>query len=431
VTSELIDSLFSAGDRILTFAAMPVTPTGTPIGYPPLYVHHIHVGRLTGYYDEHWFTSHGDYTVGVDYGVGALSTKGYTTFLPNGYCFHIDCQLPFAVQAIIQDMRSLATASEMSISIQVNFGLALREAAIEPATLVWNEAPHGPFGYSRFAVLKKPTMSWWTMKWPASGTLLPTARLHSHYARHHRLFLVDEVPQNLAFFASHVSSIVHVHESIPPTSAHETMMLLNLSHTEQILSRLPSILCQDNASNPSFMEAATPEHPQPARWARYREFVCTPRKIEKGRIGTFIQLYQTIADPEVEIYPMHTNTWFYMQMPSASTSSDIKAVSYRYATYRTTSIAEPFQNEEFGSCQERPSAADVATYVSDNAVGLNDAVNAHHSEAAAVTWSPAANRVGGAKDRSIFILAVVLSGMTLLSSVKSALVRAARMHALL
>ena len=423
ITSDLIESLFRVGDRITTFSALPATYSGEPVGYPPLYVHHIHVGRLTHFYDEHWFTSHGDFSVGSDFGIGAQSTKGYTTVLPKGHCFAVDCQLPFAVQAILQDMRSVPTAPELSIFVQVNFGLASRDAATEPATLVWNEAPHGPFGYSRFAVLNKPAMSWWTMKWPASGVLLPDAKLHSHYARHHRLFLIDDAPQNMAFLASHVKGIVHVHESIAPTSAHETMLLTNLSHTEQTLSRLPNILCQDDSRQPSFIVAATKGHPNASLWARRRDFICTPHALESGYIATFVQLFRPVADPDVALYPMHTNTWFYFQIPGAASSFDIKAVSYRYATYRTEVIAEPVQDVASGSCHERPNRAAVASYVGNNAAGLEDAV--HHARSSN-TWL-----VGEAENRSVGVMAVYVLCMACLLLVGLLRVRATRVPTLL
>ena len=411
ITYDIIDSLFSAGDRITSFTAMPITTSGEPVGYPPLYVHHIHVGRLTHFYDEHWFTTHGDFSVGSDTGIGAVSTKGYTTYLPHGYCFAVDCHwgLPFAVQAILQDMRSTASAPHISIFVQVSFSLALKDAAIEPATLVWNEAPHGPFGYARFAVLGEPTMSWWTMKWPVSGRLLPGARLHSHYARHHRLFLVDRAPQQLAFFDSHVKQVVYVHDSIPPTSDHETMLLANMSHTEQTLAQLPSVICHDDEKAPSFIVAATDGHPNASRWARYRDFVCRPHTLDRGRISTFVQLFQAVADPDVRLYPMHTDTWFYMHIPGAASSSDIKTVSYRYATSRTTSFAEPIQDEASGSCAERPSPAAVAAYVANSAASLKQAIS-NHDTADAVASRAANMGVRSENGRSIHISSVVISG---------------------
>jgi len=350
--------------------------------------------------------------------------------LPSGYCFAVDCRLPFAVQAIIQDMRSVASAPDISIFIEVSFGLAPQEAAIEPATLVWNEAPHGPYGYSRFAVLDTPTMSWWTMQWPVSGVLLPSAKLHSHYARHHRLFLIDAAPQNLAFFASHVKGIVHVHESIPPTSPHETMLLTNLSRTEQTLSQLPNVICQDDGTMPSFIVAASRGHPNASRWARRREFVCSPYALDKGRVSTFVQLYRAIAEPDVRFYPMHTNTWFYMRIAGAASSSDIKTVSYRYATCRTEALLEPLQDEAVGSCEGKLALNAVDSYVSNNAAGLSQAVKAQHAGAAAVARVPAASLAGDAGNRRTSIVAVYASCAAFLAFV-GLRVREARAHTLL
>lgn len=414
ITSTIISTLLEPGDQIISMTAMPTTASGEPIGLPPLYVHHIHIGRLSSFYDEHWFTSHGDYPVGDDFGIGARSTKGYTTFLPEKSSFTVECRLPFAVQSIIQDMRAIASAPELTIFVEVVFGLAPREEVTEPATLVWNEAPHGPFGYWRFGVLPEPSMSWWTMRWPTSGSLLPNAKLHSHYARHHRLFVLDEEPQNLAFFETHVRNIVYVHDSpVPPTSGHETMVLRNLSHTEQTLLRMPSVICHDDDSMPSYIKLATEGHPNGALWARRRDFICRPYQVLKGRISTLVQMYKAVDQLDfVGPYPMHTNTWFYLQMPGAESSSDIKTVSYRYATYRTTSIMEPLQDEAHGSCHEKPSADAVAKYVGDAVVVLAQAVDAHKADVTTgetVISREVGEHVSQGAGRSIRILAVVVA----------------------
>lgn len=417
ITSSLVDSLFSDGDQILSFSALPVTAAGEPIGYPPMYVHHIHVGRVTNFYDEHWFTTHGDFCVGDDFGIGARSTEGYTTFLPDGYSFAVDCRwgLPLAVQAIVQDLRSNASSTTLSVFIEVNFALTPKAqvAQFKPATLVWNEAPHGVFGYSRFAVLNLPSMSWWAMRWPATGTLLPRARLHSHFARHHRLFVLDAAPQTLAsFFDAHVEDVVHVHESVAPTSAHETMLLANLSFTERTIEALPSIICQDDDSMPSYLVAAPDEHSEPGRWGRRRDFVCKQLPLAKGRIATFVQLYRPVAEFDVRQYPMHTNTWFYFELPGETTaSSDIKTVSYRYATTRTESLVEPLQDEVHGSCREAPSLAAVDEYVANNAKGLAVAVNAHRAAKSVDIYS-----VGGRRSRMI-VPVVVPAGIVALGLV--------------
>jgi len=161
---------------------------------------------------------------------------------------------------------------------------------------------------------------------------------------------------------------------------------------------------------PSYIMAATQDHPDAAPWARRRDFICGAREVQKGRVNTFVQLYKAVAQEAVREYPMHTNTWFYIQMPGAEESSDFKAVSYRYATYRTTSLLEPLQDDAHGSCRDQLSAAAVAQYVDTNAVALAAAVEAQRADAATSTESAAASVVGvGVEDRSVHILTVAVA----------------------
>jgi len=221
-----------------------------------------------------------------------------------------------------------------------------------------------------------------------------------------QLFLVDDAPQQMAFFESHVNATVHVHESVAPTSAHETMLLLNLSHTEATLSRLPNILCQDDGKMPSFIVAASDGHPDTSLWARRRDFICNPHTLHRGRIGTFVQLFRAVSDPDVRLYPMHTNTWFYIEVPGAASSADIKTVSYRYATYRDGGLSEPVQDVAFGSCERPPNRTAVAEYVASSAAGLHHAVAAY-ADAPDTTSTSLAGEAGG---RGIGNLAIYGSG---------------------
>ena len=148
--------------------------------------------------------------------------------------------------------------------------------------------------------------------------------------------------------------------------------------------------------------------------------------MEKGRTYTFVQLYQTVAAPQVQLYPMHTNTWFYIQEPGAASSSDIKAVSYRYATVRTESLQEPIQDEAFGRCDGEASAAVVAKYVTDNNAGLARAVTAHRAGDA--PEDPDARLVVEATRKNSRISTVTAPGVTVasLATIALLLARAAR-----
>ena len=123
---------------------------------------------------------------------------------------------------------------------------------------------------------------------------------------------------------------------------------------------------------------------------------------------------------------MHTNTWFYIQEPGAASSSDIKAVSYRYATVRTESLQEPIQDEAFGRCDGEASAAVVAKYVTDNNAGLARAVTAHRAGDA--PEDPDARLVVEATRKNSRISTVTAPGVTVasLATIALLLARAAR-----
>jgi hypothetical protein len=86
--------LFEPGDRITAFVGHAVTDDGTPIGFPPLHIHHIHMRKGSAFasreHADHWFESHGDYSRGSDVGIGARSAIGYVTRVPAGYCVVTD-----------------------------------------------------------------------------------------------------------------------------------------------------------------------------------------------------------------------------------------------------------------------------------------------------------------------------------------------------
>ena len=74
--------LVRPGSRIIAFTADAVDVSGTPVGYPPLHMHHVHLAKgevgSDSYYN-HWWEVHGDY------GVGPYGHQP-EQHLPEGYC---------------------------------------------------------------------------------------------------------------------------------------------------------------------------------------------------------------------------------------------------------------------------------------------------------------------------------------------------------
>ena len=95
-TIHVFLSLLSPGDRIVKYTGDTVSAndTTTPIGYPPLHMHHIHVYAN---YTPHWFETHGDYP---------LDAHGYSlSSPPPGSCIVVKDEPPTKVFAQVNDVR--------------------------------------------------------------------------------------------------------------------------------------------------------------------------------------------------------------------------------------------------------------------------------------------------------------------------------------
>ena len=75
-------ALLERGDRIVSSSgdAVDAADARTPLGYPPLHMHHIHVQRE----EPHFFETHGDYDMHAE--------QGYGSTLPHGSCVRHDGQ---------------------------------------------------------------------------------------------------------------------------------------------------------------------------------------------------------------------------------------------------------------------------------------------------------------------------------------------------
>ena len=102
----------SAADR--NVSSVPVA-AGTPIGYPPLHVHHIHIIHHTMAFpdgmaeDIHFWQTHGDFGAGPSFGIGAASTAGYIRRVPEGFAVVIDPHDPtqtFRLDSVVNDVRT-------------------------------------------------------------------------------------------------------------------------------------------------------------------------------------------------------------------------------------------------------------------------------------------------------------------------------------
>ena len=233
--------LLHPGDRITHYVGDAVhATTGTPLKYPPLHLHHIHVAKLRythgaphdsdhiAHYYPHWFETHGDY---------ASTDAGYMTSLPDGYCdvfetnvdqsdseVRVEAQLNDvrwqADAAMSRDTRTDAPASLLDRNASAPLPARARDAAAAAARhhsppyewylrIVFSLADRPcrtahkllvgqPLDRSaladhllRYDVGAVPSLRWWAVRIPFSGRLLPPAWLHSHRARYSGLLFVE------------------------------------------------------------------------------------------------------------------------------------------------------------------------------------------------------------------------------------------------
>ena len=110
VTEEMASVQLRAVDRVVEFTGDAVDESGRPLLYPPVHVHHVHVGR--GHLpdtalpngdglQQHWMETHGDY---------ALTERGYTTATPPGSC-RVKGDAPLTVWGQLIDVRDSGDGS--------------------------------------------------------------------------------------------------------------------------------------------------------------------------------------------------------------------------------------------------------------------------------------------------------------------------------
>eukprot|EP00966_Prymnesium_polylepis_P210542 4875459-Prymnesium_polylepis.1 len=98
-------ALLKRGDRIVRYSggAVDAADGRTPLGYPPLHMHHIHVQRE----EPHFFETHGDYDMHPEHGYGST--------LPDGTCVVHDGQR-VSIFAQVNDVRFSGNETAMATS---------------------------------------------------------------------------------------------------------------------------------------------------------------------------------------------------------------------------------------------------------------------------------------------------------------------------
>ena len=286
LSTRRLRGLLRDGDRVTRFVGGAVAEDGRLIGYPPLHAHHIHVrkGDLRGGYNasappeaaalelptsrehaSHWFEVHGDYGDQPDYGVGALSTRGYATTLPPGYCYLVSSADDLDVNAEINDVRVVMDElvdSSLEYYLLIAFQLS-PDARCRPASKFWLRHPKSKVltndWWARYDAPRSPALTWWSGTFPAGGRLLH-AWLHTHRSRDAGLLLLAASPEQIRFRCADLGISRRIPQGdlgISRGSAGDApradmrSVLTNLSRVRHEITRRGRVLCEDDDRKPT------------------------------------------------------------------------------------------------------------------------------------------------------------------------------------
>ena len=399
LSTYTLRGLLGDGDRVIGFVGAPTAEDGiTPIGYPPLHVHHLHVrkaeevrqglglppvGRAHG---SHWFETHGDYSRGDDFGVGAASAAGYATRLPAGHCYVVNSADALDINAEINDVRVLAAgASALAFYLTVAFELA-EDAGCRPLSKFWLRRPASrelPADvWARYAAPPTPAVTWWSGVMPTSGRLLDAWR-HTHRARDGGLLLLAAGPE--VFRGCGALGVT--------AGAGDMAAVHNLTYLRHELSRRARVVCEDDISQLSslLVRGHASEGIADGRYDRRGGLRCAEWSFAKGAPWTVVAFAQPRYDARAgaaaaavaaaapaaaaayseqhsepsPLLPQHTELWMFVDLAPPG-----RAVPWSYATSSPQYADSPFYVAEANVCVERGTAPIALLFWSLHPVAL-------------------------------------------------------------
>ena len=371
--------LLQRGDRIVHYTGDTVSArdASTPIGYPPLHMHHIHVHHLED--SDHWFETHGDYAragdAHFDYSLASP---------PPGCCVVMDHSEPLLVSAQLNDVRfstnwggtAMAGGSNLAPTVANEMRAQESLGMMPPCTATSTPGVYRtPGGHScspsyswyfriafeieqptppmptatssaaaatpcrpvhklvlgfpldahaqndplrRFDAGNRETVFVWSHKLPYGGSVVTPSHSHIHRARHggHLLIRGQHSLEGLTG-----TSIDALRSSLlPQTDRIAALRSLVLERARAD----GTLLCHDDESQPTFVHL--PEHGDGhgGHHDRQGSFVCEPFAFEAGELVTVVLFSKPVWALELELFPQHAQIFLYYE--PAHTRADNGAV---------------------------------------------------------------------------------------------------------
>jgi len=289
------------GDCIITYTgdAVNASDAASPITYPPLHMHHIHISREV----PHWWETHGDYHMDPK--------EGYKVSLPAGTCVVHDGS-HVGVLAQVNDVRFMQSAGCTSAKqclhatpyswyLRVKFMLA-------PAVL---PKPHALSRFhiyypsdqyasqdllQRYNVGNSTHVMFWQVTLPQSGDFLPpTTILHTHRARYGGYVLVkgNHTLQSLTGL---------------PRECHRTGTCNSLAAVRRLVLEKAGnqTLCRDRPEISNYESFKETGDGYGGNFDRPGSMKCAPFSFTKGDVVTVFSFSKPVWAAHVNPFPQHT-----------------------------------------------------------------------------------------------------------------------------
>ena len=349
-------ALLRRGDRIIRYTgdAVHASDAATPMSYPPLHVHHIHVRHPDTVKEDsgHWWETHGDYArADGEYDYSLASP-------PAGRCVVFDDDGPLAVDAQFNDVR-FSTGTAMAGDVQgsgqdegrsstddhasassstlgaaapsyawffrVAFEVERRTTSRDTPSCtpvhklmltypVDEHALHDRLG--RFDAGSGETVFVWTHKLPYGGTVAPPVHSHVHRARYagHLLLRGEHTLAGLVGGRSGQSLSAFL-ASLPATNRTATVrqLVLNRARADGTL------LCSDDPSAPTFVSRPEGGDGMGGVFDRRGRLECEPFSFGAGELVTVLLFSRPLWATELHVFPQHALMFiFYTPLDEAS-----------------------------------------------------------------------------------------------------------------
>ncbi len=384
VTSKPLLGLLENGQRIKGFFGAATTADGTRIGFPPLHMHHIHVAKgdlargTSRHHADHWFETHGDYSVGADFGVGAQSTLAYIRHLPEGYCYLVNSAEDVDVNAEVNDVRltdkevqvlraseagsaartldgegdasgsptpsaSLARApdgkgggGELQYYVTLAWQLASEgsEQRLKPMQKFWFRHPQSLATpddiWARYDAPNRPSVTWWSGTMPSDGRMLQSW-MHSHRNRESGLLLIASSPDEMGFNCGELGI------EPPGDSKQDVALVKDLAHTMLELKRRGKVVCESDTA----LETLQPisghlaENIADDSYDRHGGLKCGEWNFKKGDPWFIAAFNSPKTHPEKQHVPQHTELWMYVDLDGETTSYSTTSPEWRDSPFHT------------------------------------------------------------------------------------------------